>query len=310
MFPKLRARYATRFLWRRNGSKIRTSLRTRAPLLRLLSPLVRLLLEDAAIIRPPHILHPQHAILGPHQRIRHGPLKRKPDPPEQVPRIPQSPPRIEEITFIQAALATLVVIFDKLLKHLWPEAALIVVRHGIRAVLRAVDARHEEAEEGVGQVGRGGGVRESDVDDERAEEGEEEGPAPGAEADEGVLRPDHAVIVAVPVGYVLLERLGDGAQGLASVSCRVDVGKGPTSAYCLMQVLFGPAALCCAMWGGTGGYDIRACDAGIVVGFAVLRIVGEVGCGITVDVTCQVSVIPCEQKAVELPVLEGGILIR
>jgi len=189
-------------------SKITTSLQTRAPLLRLLSPLVRLLLEDTAIIRPPHILHPQHPILGPHQRIRHGPLKRKPDPSEQVPRIPQSPPRIEEIAFIQPALATLVVILDKLLEHLRPEATLVVVRHGVRAVLRAVDARHEEAEEGVGQVGGGGGVREGDVDDERAEEGEEEGPAPGAETYEGVSWPDDAVVVAVPVGYVLLERLG------------------------------------------------------------------------------------------------------
>lgn len=67
--------------------------------------------------------------------------------------------------------------------------------------------RQVQPEIGVGDVGdtETGWVREVEVDDECRQKAKEEVEAKFVEANEGVLRPDHAIPVAVPEQAVLLE---------------------------------------------------------------------------------------------------------
>ena len=71
-----------------------------------------------------------------------------------------------------------------------------------------------EPEEVVGEDARSGRIGHDNVDDGGNEEGEGDGPAPGAESIVGVLRPDDTVVVLVKVLDMLLGDLE--AQMLAS----------------------------------------------------------------------------------------------
>lgn len=70
-----------------------------------------------------------------------------------------------------------------------------------------MDGWYVYPEEGVGEVGVGktGGVREVEVDDECRQSAEKQIETQLIEAHEGVLGPDLAVVVAVPEHDVLLK---------------------------------------------------------------------------------------------------------
>lgn len=104
------------------------------------------------------------------------------------------------------AVAVLVEEVGKLLRA---EAALVVVRARVAAVLPAVDLREADAEERVGQPAprRQRRVREAAVDDSGGEEREQERPVEQPETDEGLPGCEDPVAVEVEEVAVLLEDL-------------------------------------------------------------------------------------------------------
>lgn len=103
----------------------------------------------------------------------------------------------------------LAVLVEKVRKLLRAEAALVVVRARVAAVLAAVDLREVDAEERVGQPAPRGerDVREAAVDDDGGEEREQQRPAEQPEADECFPGRDDTVAVEVEEVAVLLEDL-------------------------------------------------------------------------------------------------------
>lgn len=124
-------------------------------------------------------------------------------PPKEIKHHPLPLPEIPKIRQVQTSFITLVVLGEDVLEVLRPETPLVVVRHAIAPVLILVHARGVDAEERVGQPTRHGRVGKVAVDDEGGEEGEKDVPPEGAAARVGVLRPDDAITVLVPVVDVL-----------------------------------------------------------------------------------------------------------
>jgi hypothetical protein len=125
-----------------------------------------------------------------------------------------------------------------ILKLLRQETAFMIIRAGITSMLRLVRIHEEEAEKGVREPARACGVGEVDVDDEHGDEGEDVVEAQAVEPDEGVLRPENAVVVAVEEVAVLLD-------------------------YALVRVFSRPVAFCAAFgfFGGWGKVRARgACN--------------------------------------------------
>lgn len=77
------------------------------------------------------------------------------------------------------------------------------------------------------------------MDDEDGEEGEQDAEAEGVEAEEGVVGPDDAVIIAVKEGTVLLED-------------------------CLVGVLLRPIVVCCTVRRFVRGRCVGTCCARIL----------------------------------------------
>lgn len=119
-------------------------------------------------------------------------------------------PKVPQIRQVQTPLVALVVFGEDVLEVLRLEAPLIVVRHAVAAMFVLIHARGVDAKEGVGQPARHGRVGEVAVDEDGGDEGEEDVPAEGAAAGVGVLRPDDAVVVLVPVFDVLDHDLQSG----------------------------------------------------------------------------------------------------
>lgn len=74
-------------------------------------------------------------------------------------------------------------------------------------MLILVDFVDVNAEEWIRQESRDRRVRQVEIDDERYESSEGWRPAPLAAANVGILRPDYAVMVGVPILDVLLNDL-------------------------------------------------------------------------------------------------------
>ena len=64
-----------------------------------------------------------------------------------------------------------------------------------------------DTEEGIGEVARDGRVGQAEVYEKRSEEGQRRAPAVATTSVVGILRPDDAVVVGVPVLDMLLNDL-------------------------------------------------------------------------------------------------------
>lgn len=78
-----------------------------------------------------------------------------------------------------------------------------------------VEASSVDAKEGVWKVARDSRIGEVEVDDEGRKQAERNCPAPSAEAVVGILRPDYAIVVWVPVFCMLNDDLDVVVRGKA-----------------------------------------------------------------------------------------------
>lgn len=161
-------------------------------------------MENTPIINRPNILFPHFAILRPQHKIRRHPLKHRSTPANRIRDIPLPLDLLHQRPNRQIILPVRILCED-VLELLRPEPALRVVRVRVGAVLCAVDVGQVDAEEGVGEPGGRGGVREVDVDYEERKGREQDPEAEVVEPDKGVAGPEDAVAVAVEEFAVLLE---------------------------------------------------------------------------------------------------------
>ncbi len=66
-----------------------------------------------------------------------------------------------------------------------------------------VEASGVDAEEGVREQARNGGIGEIDADDEGSKKSQWNAPAPCAAPHVGILRPDDAIVVLIPIVHML-----------------------------------------------------------------------------------------------------------
>lgn len=174
------------------------------------SPLSRLLgsfEENAAVVDPAHIFLLHDAVFRPDEEIRRDPLERTRRPPKEIKHHPLLLPEDPHVARVQAALVPAVVFGEDVFELLGAEPALVVVGHAVAAVFGFVETVDVDAEEGVGEDGGACGVGETEVDEEGCDEREEDAPAVVTAANVGVVGPDYRVVIAVPVGDVLLDDL-------------------------------------------------------------------------------------------------------
>lgn len=116
-------------------------------------------------------------------------------------------PESEKVPDIQPAFVALIVFGEDVFEVLGLEPSFIVVCHGVAAMFVFVDSVDVDAEEGVRQESVEGRVRQGGMDDDGYKGRERGRPAPFAAANVGVLRPDDAVVICIPVLNVLLDNL-------------------------------------------------------------------------------------------------------
>ena len=101
----------------------------------------------------------------------------------------------------------LVIFGEEILKVLWPETALVIVSHAVAAVLSFIETVDIDTEERIGEVARDGWVGYAEVNEKGRKEGKWRAPAVATTSVVGILRPDDAVMVGVPVLDMLLNNL-------------------------------------------------------------------------------------------------------
>ncbi len=70
-------------------------------------------------------------------------------------------------------------------------------------MLVLIKASGIDAETRIGEISRDGGIRQIEVDDEGGEKSQRDAPAPCTAAHVGILRPDDAIMVLIPIVYML-----------------------------------------------------------------------------------------------------------
>ena len=120
-------------------------------------------------------------------------------PSKEIKNHPLPLPQFQQIRQGQAALVPFIILGEDVLEILGSEPSLVIIRHTITAMFVFVEAGSVDAKQGVRKVARDGGIGEVEIDDEGREQTQRNCPAPGAEAVVGILRPDDAIMVWVPI---------------------------------------------------------------------------------------------------------------
>ena len=118
---------------------------------------------------------------------------------------------------------------------MWPEAALAIVSHAIATVLSFIETVDIYTEERIGEVARDGRVGQAKVNEKGRKEGKWRAPAVATTSVVGILRPDDAVVVGVPVFNMLLNNLRS-----SLIRFRFSAG---SITYCLVAMVLGVTSI-------------------------------------------------------------------
>ena len=118
---------------------------------------------------------------------------------------------------------------------MWPEAALAIVSHAVAAVLSFIETVDIYTEERIGEVARDGRVGQAEVNEKGRKEGKWRAPAVATTSVVGILRPDDAVVVGVPVFNMLLNNLRS-----SLIRLRFSAG---SITYCLVAMVLGVTSI-------------------------------------------------------------------